>query len=617
MSGAHGRPEGLHYYCVATALRVFRSAGLPAYARERLVRATARLAVAPLARRWQACLAVLLFASAAVAQPITYSKDVAPLLSDRCGVCHHPGGPGPFSLLTYADAKRHAGQIATVTANRFMPPWKADPADGPFVGQHPLTVSEIDLLRRWYDAGAPEGDPADLPPARAWTEGWQLGKPDLVIALKQPYALPAEGTDAFRIFVLPIPVTTARFVRGLEFRPGNAKVVHHANIRIDTTPTSRRLDEADPAPGYDGLIARTATYPDGHFLGWTPGQAAPLLPSDLAWRLAAGTDLVVELHMQPSGKVEQVAPSIGLYFGDAAAPFDTAQGRPRRTPAMLRLGRQNIDIPAGDAKYLVTDSYTLPVDVEVEAVQPHAHYRARDVRGMATLPDGSIRPLIDIADWDFRWQHVYRFETPPRLPKGTTLSMRYTYDNSSDNERNPQRPPVRARWGQRSAEEMGDLWIQVLTKNDRDLETLSRDFRPKVAAEDVNGYEAEIEKHPADVGLHDDVALLYLELGNSAGAIAHFRTSLVLKPHSAVAHYNLGTALTVARRLDAAAEEYRSALTIDPAYANAHNNLGNVLLAQKKYDAAILEFAEVVRLQPDSEAAAKNLAAARALAAQR
>jgi Flp pilus assembly protein TadD len=212
---------------------------------------------------------------------------------------------------------------------------------------------------------------------------------------------------------------------------------------------------------------------------------------------------------------------------------------------------------------------------------------------------------------------VYRFVTPVHLPKGTQLSMRYTYDNSMDNPRNPEQPPQRARWGQRSSDEMGDLWVQVLARNDADLDRLSRDFRPKVAAEDVNGYEAEIEKHPRDVGLHDDVALLYLELGKSDAAVSHFKTSLALKPESAVAHYNLGTALTVARRLDSAAEEYRAALKIDPAYASAHNNLGNVLLAQKKYEAAIVEFAEVVRLQPDSAAAAKNLAAARALAGQR
>ena len=536
---------------------------------------------------------------------VTFSKDVAPLLAERCGMCHHPGGSAPFSLLTYADAKRHSEQIAKVTADRFMPPWKADPADGPFVGQHPLSAAEIALLRRWADAGAPEGDARVGRQSQSqpqWTEGWQLGKPDLVIALPEPYTLPAEGTDAFHIFVLPIPVETARFVRGLEFRPGNPRVVHHANIRIDTTPASRAFDAADPGPGYDGLIARSATYPDGHFLGWTPGQVAPLLPNDLAWRLDKNTDLVVELHMQPSGKPEQVAPSIGLYFGDTA---------PTRTPAMLRLGRQDIDIPAGDGHYTITDSYTLPVDVEVEAVQPHAHYRARDVRGEATLPDGSTRALIDIADWDFRWQHVYRFVTPLRLPKGTRVSMRFTYDNSTANARNPQQPPVRARWGQLSAEEMGDLWLQVLPRDGRDLDLLSRDFRPKVAAEDVKGYEAEIEKHPGDAALHDDVALLYLELGKGDRAIAHFMTSRDLKPQSAAAHYNLGTALTVARRLDEAAGEYREALRIDPAYANAHNNLGNVLLAQRRFDQAIREFEEVVRLQPDSAPARKNLAAAR------
>jgi hypothetical protein len=550
-------------------------------------------------------LALALSVVPADAQTVTFTKDVAPLLIDRCGTCHHPGGSAPFGLLTYADAKRHAAQMATVTASRFMPPWKADPSDGPFIGQHPLSDTEIRLLGQWSDAGAPEGDPRDMPPPRTWTEGWQLGKPDLVITLPQAYTLPAEGTDAFRIFVLPIPVTTARFVRGLEFRPGNPRVVHHANIRIDTTPASRRLDEADPAPGYDGLISRSATYPDGHFLGWTPGQVAPLLPDDLAWRLEKNTDLVVELHMQPDGKPELVAPSIGLYFGDVA---------PTRTPVMLRLGRQSIDIPAGDAHYVVTDSYTLPVDVELEAVQPHAHYRARDVRGMATLPDGSTKPLIDIADWDFRWQHVYRFVTPLRLPKGTTLSMRYTYDNSAANARNPQQPPVRARWGQRSAEEMGDLWIQVLPRDGHDLDLLSSDFRPKVAAEDVKGYEVEIEKHPGDAGLHDDVAMLYLELGKSLGAIAHFTASLALKPQSASAHYNLGTALAVAHRLDAAADEYREALRIDPAYANAHNNLGNVLLALRQFDEALREFREVVRLQPDSAAAQKNLAAAYAAA---
>jgi tetratricopeptide repeat protein len=540
-------------------------------------------------------------ARSASAQAITYAKDIAPLMSDRCGMCHHPGGSAPFSLLTYDDVKRRAALIATVVERRYMPPWKADPSNGPFVGQHPLDDQEIGTIRRWVDGGAVEGDSRDLPPARAWTEGWQLGKPDLVITLPQPYTLQADGTDVFRIFVLPIPTTVARYVRALEFRPGNPKVVHHANIRIDSTGASRALDDAQPGPGYEGLIAHSAQYPDGYFLGWTPGQVAPLAPKDMAWTLAPRSDLVAELHMRPSGKPESVAPSLGLYFGDTP---------PTQTPQMLRLGRQNIDIPAGDARYTITDSFVLPVDVDVEALQPHAHYRAHDVHGEAALPNGTTLRLIDIADWDFRWQHVYRYVKPLHLPKGTRLSMQYTYDNSAENPRNPERPPKRARWGQRSSDEMGDLWIQVLTKDGQDRARLTREFRPKVLAEDIIGYEVEIEKHPQDAGLHDDAALLALELERPEEAVRHFAASLALKPDSAAAHYNLGTALSVANRLDEAVAEYHRALHLDPQYANAHNNLGSVLTAEGRLAEAIEEYRAVVRLQPKAPAAYANLAAA-------
>ena len=539
---------------------------------------------------------------------VTYSKDIAPLIADRCAMCHHENGAAPFSLLTYADVKRRATQIALVTSRRYMPPWKADPADGPFVGQHPLTDAEIALFQQWAGDGAPEGDARDLPalPGRQrWSAGWQLGTPDLVVSLPEPYTLPAGGADVFRIFVIPLPVNATRFVRGLEFRPGNPKVVHHANIRVDRTAASRQMDDADPAPGYSGLILRSADYPEGHFLGWTPGQVAPLLPNDYSWRLDPRTDLVVEIHMQPSGKAEAVQPSVGLYFSDQP---------PTRIPAMLRLGHQNIDIPAGESNYVVTDSYVLPVDVEVQAVQPHAHYRARDVRGEARLPDGTVEELIHVGDWDFRWQHVYRFAKPFTLPKGTTLSMRWVYDNSAANVRNPEHPPKRARWGQRSSDEMGDLWIQVLTKNEPDLVTLTHAFRAKVAAEDVIGYETELERHPDEAGLHDDAALLYLEVGQPDRAVAHFTRSLALKGPSAPAFYNLGTALTIARRFDEAAYEYQQAIKADPSYAKAHNNLGNVWLAQGKFEPAIQEFTAVVGLDPKSAGALANLAGAYAAA---
>jgi lipoprotein NlpI len=534
----------------------------------------------------------------AVATP-TFARDIAPILFARCVTCHHPGGPAPFSLLTYAEARQRATLIATAARNGFMPPWKASRSSGPFVGQHPLSEDEIDRIARWAAAGAPEGDRKHLPQTPRIAEGWRLGKPDLIVSPAEAYTLRPDGTDVFRVFVIPLPTRGSRLVRGVEFRPGNASVVHHANIRLDSTETSRRYDANDPAPGYDGLIAHSATYPDGHFLGWTPGQAAPLLPNGLAWRLEEGTDLVVELHMRPSGKSEAVRPSIGFYFGG---------NPPERMPVMLRLGRQSIDIPPGEASYVITDSFVLPVDVEVLAVQPHAHQRARHVTGIATLPNGTTRGLIEIDDWDFRWQHVYRFVSPLSLPRDTTLSLRYTFDNSAGNPRNPVLPPRRVVWGQRSADEMGDLWIQLLPKSERDRQALINRIRPKVLAEDAVGYEWMIASEPDDVALRNDAAQVYLELGRPAEAAAHFAAAARLVPDSARAQFNLGTALAVAGHTDEAVDRFRVALRIDPKYGPAHNNLGGILLQRGRADEALDHLREAIRLDRTNVQAHTNLA---------
>ncbi len=530
---------------------------------------------------------------------ITFAKDVAPLVFDRCGSCHRPGGPAPFSLLTYEQVKQRARLIATVTGSGFMPPWKAEAESGPFVGQKPLTRAERDMIRRWVDAGADEGDPRDMPATPTWTDDWQLGTPDLIVTVPAAYELQAEASDVFRIFALPLPVDGTRYVRGIEFRPGNARVVHHANIRLDRTPASRRLDEADLAPGYDGLMPPSAEYPDGHFLGWTPGQVAPLVSPDLAWRLDPGTDLVLQLHMQPSGARERVQPSIGIYFSETP---------PTRMPSILRLGSQGIDIAPGEANHVITDSYVLPVDVSLLAVQPHAHYRAREIIGTATLPDGTSRSLIRIQQWDFRWQHVYRYEQPMALPKGTKVAMRYTFDNSPENVRNPQQPPARVLWGQRSKDEMGDLWFQVLATNDRDRENLNAEVRAKMTSEDIVGYETMLIASPADAELHDDVAVLYLGMNRPADAVRHFAASASIKPEAAAAHFNLATALSVASRLPEAVTEYRRALEIRPDYVNAHNNLGSVLASMGQRRDAITHFREAVRLEPTHAQAFSNLA---------
>jgi Tfp pilus assembly protein PilF len=522
-------------------------------------------------------------------QPPTFSKDIAPILFERCGSCHHPDGPAPFSLLSYAGAKSRASLIARVTKAHVMPPWKSEPGYGDFIGQTHLTDPQIDLIQRWAAGGAPEGNPRDLPAPPVWVNGWQLGTPDLIVSWPEAFTVPAGGPDFSRTFVLALPVAATRYVKGFEFRPGNSAVVHHANIRIDRTPASRRLDEADPAPGYQGLLLPSAEYPDGHFLGWTPGQVAPFLPSALAWTLNPGTDLVVEIHFVPSGRPETVRPSVGLFF---------SSDPPERTPSMLRLGRQDIDIAAGQKDYVTTDSFVLPVDVEVEAVQPHAHYLAREIKGTATLPDGTIKPLIYIKDWDFRWQHVYRYVTPIPLPRGTTLSMRYTFDNSADNVHNPHQPPRHVDWGQQSTDEMGDLWIQMLSRTERDRLALNDAIRPKVTAEEIVGYEMMIKADPSNVSLHNDVAVMYDEMGRPSQAAAHFETVLKLQPDSAAAHYNFGTALSAAGRAQEAIDQYREALRLHPDYAVAHNNLGEALLQTGKPEEALAQFREASRLEP-------------------
>jgi tetratricopeptide (TPR) repeat protein len=534
-----------------------------------------------------AAIAVFLPPAAAFGQ-VTFAKDVAPVVFAKCAQCHHPGGSAPFSLLTYESARRHATQMALLTKNRVMPPWKAAPEHGKFVGLNPLRDAEIELFQQWVEQGAREGNRRDLPATPNWKGGWQLGTPDLIVTLPKPYALTADGPDMSRVFVLPLPVDRLRYVRGIEFRSNNPRI-HHANIRIDVTPASRQLDEQDSAPGYDGIIVRSAVYPDGHFLGWTPGQAAPLLPKGLAWNLPPSSDLVVQLHLVPSGKPELIQPSIGLYFtGDP----------PEQTPVMMRLSNQHIDIPPGESHYTVTDAFVLPTDVEVLAVQPHAHYRARQVMAFAILPDGSNRTLISIPDWDLRWQHVYRYETPVQLPKGTTVTMRYRYDNSAENPRNPAVPPVRVPWGQQSREEMGDFWLQVIAKDPRDRTMLEQTFRAKWMATDVIGLEALIKRDPKRVQLRDDVAVLYMELRRPAEAAAHFEAVLLLKPDSAAAHFNYGTALAASGRLDDAVVEYERALQLRPEYAIAHNNLGTALLQLGRAQQALTSFRQAATIEP-------------------
>jgi tetratricopeptide (TPR) repeat protein len=538
-------------------------------------------------------------ASTATAQPrLTFTKDVAAIVWSRCATCHRPGEIGPFNLLTYDDVKRRATQIAAVTRRRVMPPWKPEPGKGAFQNERRLTDRELQMLQDWIAEGAPEGAASDLPPRPTWNAGWQLGPPDLVVSMAEPYNVRADGADVFRTFVIPIPTSAPRYVRALEFRPGNARVVHHANLGVDRTRSSRQLDARDPEPGYAGGMERDARYPEGQLLGWTPGQAAHRVPDGTQWRLEPGSDLIVQLHLQPTGKPEALQVTAGFYFTDTP---------PTRTPTGLRLGSETIDIPAGVDDYVVSDAYVLPTDVEVVAIQPHAHNLARRMEATATLPDGSRRWLIAIDDWDFRWQDVYRYVAPIALPKGSTIAMRYAYDNSAANPRNPHSPPARVVWGQNTSDEMGDLWIQVIPVSSADGAVLTDDFRRKAHAEDLAAYTKLLQNDPANPLRHDAVAQLYLDEGKLDEAITEFRRSLQLNADSAQTRYNLAYALSARGRRDEAIAELDAALRIDPEYAQAHNNLGALLQLSGRADEALAHFERAVALRPDNVEARANL----------
>jgi tetratricopeptide (TPR) repeat protein len=535
------------------------------------------------ARGLTACAVWLLFGSSeAAGQSPTFSEDVAPLLHAHCVTCHQPEGDAPFSLITYSDAKIHAKQIADITVHKYMPPWKADDV-GVFAGERRLSDHDIAVLSSWAAAGAPEGRANSAATPLANPSRWRNGEPDLIVTLPA-YELAADGPDVFRNFVVTVPGRDLHYVRAWQFRPGN-RAVHHANIRIDPTTASRRLDEADPTPGYEGVVLHSADYPDGHFLGWTPGQAPPVASDDLAWSLRGGSDLVVQLHMRPTGRAELVAPSIGFYFSHSP---------PSKTPAIVRLGRQDLNIPAGATNFHVTDAFTLPVDAQVVAIQPHAHYRARTVRAWASLPNGSERQLISIHDWDFNWQDQYRYAAPFWLPAGTTLRMEYSFDNSDANPRNPDHPASRVSWGWRTADEMADVWVQLMTKSDRDREALAGIARRKMATEDAVGSEVLIAREPNYVNLRNDAALIYMELGQPAKALEHFAAVTKLQPSSAAAWFNEGVALEAMGTTSDARSRYAEAIRLDPLYSAAHNNLANILYRDGNVGDAVSHFETAV-----------------------
>ena len=570
---------------------------------------------------------------------ITFAEDIAPILYEHCADCHHEGGPAPFSLVTYADAKKHGRQIVEVAMTEYMPPWLPAEGFGAFEGERRLMHRHKKALAGWVAGGFKEGPLEKAPKPPTFTSGWQLGKPDLELEAAEAFEVPADGKDVYRNFVVRVPSGAPRFVKTVELLPGPPQVVHHAVMRVDSSGSAARLDAEDETPGFDGMTFAGARMPGGRFIGWTPGKAPDPGSADRSWQLVGDTDLVVQVHLRPTGKVEQVRPKIGLHFTDAP---------PTKVALAMELSSTEIDIPPGTTDYGVTDTFTLPADVNVLRVYPHAHYLGKQLEGFATLPDGNKRWLIKIDNWDFDWQDEYRFMKPVALPKGSVITMNYTYDNSEANPRNPNTPPKQVKFGPNSDDEMAELILEIEPAKPQDLQLLDQAFMSKWLDGQLTAARKQLAENPEDPkklanlaallargGKQDeakeqyeaslaagddattrvDYAILLMQGEDYDGAKAQVDAALELAPEDARVHLTLGNILRLTDDPKAAVKAYEAALRLAPDLVDAHNNLGVTFEKLDKPKKAAAAFAKAVELAPGQPKFREN--AGRALEAAR
>lgn len=383
----------------------------------------------------------------------TFSNEVVRIFQQHCQTCHRPGDIAPFPLMQYSDAKPRASLIKIMTQTRQMPPWKAAEGCGDFRDERRLSDAEIATIAKWADAGAPEGNRADLPAPRTFNDGWELGTPDLVLANNEPFT-PPPHEDTYRCFTIPTNLTSDRWVRAVDTHPGDRQTVHHVLTFVDTTGESVRLDEAEPGPGYTcfGGPGFTTT---GSLGGWAPGQRALELPENVALRVPAGSRVVMQVHYHPHHEETSAdLTSYGIYFSGEPSPKELR---------FLPIVNQTFTIPPNDPNYRVDGAFPIPLPfpVKIWVIAPHMHLLGRKMQVNYTPRNGGAQCLIRIDDWDFNWQGTYRYEQPIDVPAGSRLTLTAYYDNSSNNPHNPNSPPKPVSWGEATTDEMALAFVGV------------------------------------------------------------------------------------------------------------------------------------------------------------
>lgn len=393
----------------------------------------------------------------AVRHPVpwpTFSNEVVRIFQEHCQSCHHEGDVAPFSLTSYEEAKPYATLIKHMTKTRQMPPWKPTEGCGEFDNERRLSQVEIDTIGKWVDAGAPEGNPAELPPPLDFSSGWVLGQPDMVIRNPEPYTPPAQG-DTYRCFTIPTNLSTTTYVSAVDTHPGDRETVHHLISFIDSTGESATLDANEPGPGYTCFGGPGFNNLGGTLGGWAPGSRPLALPEGTAFELPPNARIVLQVHYHPHhGDPEPDQTEFAIYFAKQA---------PRATMRVLPIINQNFTIPAGAANHKVDAEFPFltPFPAKIWFIAPHMHLLGKKMTVKMTMPGNEEKCLINIDDWDFNWQGAYQYREPVNVPAGTRLSLSAWYDNSANNPRNPNRPPKPVSWGEATTDEMCIAFLGV------------------------------------------------------------------------------------------------------------------------------------------------------------
>jgi hypothetical protein len=418
----------------------------------------------------------------------TFTKDVAPIFFAQCTTCHRPGEIAPMSLLTYRDARPWARSIAAHVADGTMPPWHADPAHGSFANERRLADTQKSTIARWVNGGAPEGNPSDLPEPPRYSDGWNIGQPDVVLSMQEDYPIPASGTVPYQYLEVPANFAEDRWLQAWELRPGNRAAVHHVIVytkppeTADTGQNRPATQGARPAPLF--TLAEGMEIPAGQtggprvpedqrkplgpndrprprmlgpsIGGYVPGNSTRRFSEGTAMRLPAGYSLVFQMHYTPTGEATTDRTRVGLKF--APAP-------PRTVLTSSALVNGSLHIPPGAADHRVDAEMTINRDIMLYSLVPHTHVRGKRWFYEAVYPDGRRETILSVPKYDFDWQHEYMFREPLKLPAGTKIQAKAWYDNSTANKSNPD-PTKDVWWGDQTWEEMmyTSLTFSIVTR---------------------------------------------------------------------------------------------------------------------------------------------------------